>query len=62
MGTFERFVIRLVLSIVFAFLISRFFFPNGPLFKVFGLALVMLGLAYFFEYRRKRDRRGGRGD
>ena len=51
------FVIRFVLSVIFAFLVSRFFFQNMAITSIFGLALVMLGLAYLFEYLSKRDTR-----
>jgi len=54
MGPFELFVIRLFLSIMFAFLISRFFFQDMNMIKVFGLAVIMCGLAYVLEYFRKR--------
>jgi uncharacterized membrane protein HdeD (DUF308 family) len=53
----ERFVIRGVLSLLFAVLISRFFFPNGGIPAVLGLAVVLLGLAYCLEYLRKRNER-----
>jgi len=56
MGKFDIFVIRFVLSVMFAFLVSRFFFQNMAVIKVFGLALVMLGLAYVSEYFRKRNK------
>jgi Flp pilus assembly protein TadB len=56
MGKPEIFFIRLVLSIMFAFLLSRFFFHNMPMIKVFGLAIIMLGLAYVIEFLRKRNR------
>ncbi|MDY6974108.1 MAG: hypothetical protein SV775_17605 [Thermodesulfobacteriota bacterium] len=59
MGSFEIFVIRFVLSVMFAFFVSRFFFQDMAVIKVFGLAVVMLGLAYVSEYFRKRNR-GGR--
>jgi len=57
MGPLERFGIRLILSVVFAFIASRIFFRDTSLWKVGGLALLMLGLAYLTEYLRRRDRR-----
>ncbi len=57
MGAPEIFFIRLSLSIMFAFLICRFFFQSMPMIKVFGLAVIMLGLAYVLEYFRKRKKR-----
>jgi Flp pilus assembly protein TadB len=58
MGAFELFVIRLILSGMIAFLITRFFFQNTPVIMVFALAIAMLGLAYLLERLRKRDKRG----
>ncbi|UCF83921.1 MAG: hypothetical protein JSV50_22655 [Desulfobacteraceae bacterium] len=54
----QIFVLRLILSVLFAFLVSRFFFQKLAVIKVFGLALILLGLAYLFEYLRKRDKEG----
>lgn len=62
MGKPEIFLIRLVLSILFAFVLSRFFFQNMPMIKVFGLALIMLGAAYLLEFLRKRNREEDYGD
>ena len=58
MGKFYIFAIRFVLSVMFAALISRFFFQKMPVIKVFGLAAILLGLAYIFEYLRTRDKGG----
>ena len=52
------FAIRFILSVIFAFLVSQFFFQNLAVIKVFGLALILLGLAYLLEYLRKRDKGG----
>jgi len=57
-GRFEMFLIRLILAIIFAFFLCRIFFPGIPMIKVFGLAVIMFGLAYLFEYLRKRDEEG----
>ena len=62
MGKPEIFLIRLVLSILFAFVLSRFFFDNMPMIKVFGLALILLGVAYLLEFLRKRNREEDYGD
>lgn len=56
MGKLEIFALRLVLSIVFAVLISRFFFQNMEIIKIIGLGIVLFGLAYLLEYLRKRDK------
>ena len=52
-------IIRLILSGIFAFIISRLFFQNMSALKVIGLGIVMFGFAYLFEYIRKRDKEGG---
>ena len=61
MGTYSIFLIRLVVSIVLAFLISRLFFQGASLVKILGLAAIMLILAYLFEYTRRKDRKGQNG-
>jgi len=50
------FFIRLILSIMLAFIICRFFFQGTPIIYIMGLAVVMLGLAYLFEYTKKRNK------
>ena len=61
MGSFQMFVIRLILSMMFAVLACRIFFQGTPLISVFGLGIILLGLAYLFEYVRKRDKGGNNG-
>jgi len=56
MGKVEIFALRLVLSILFAVLISRFFFQTMEMGKVIGLGVVLFGLAYLLEYLRKRGK------
>jgi uncharacterized membrane protein len=58
MRTLAIFAIRFILSVIFAFLVSQFFFQKLAVIKVFGLALILLGLAYLLEYLRKRDKGG----
>ncbi|MCP4666678.1 MAG: hypothetical protein GY849_09940 [Deltaproteobacteria bacterium] len=55
MGAFPIFVIRLILSVGFAFITMRIFFQNTSLINVFGLAVILLGLAYLFEFLKRRD-------
>jgi len=50
-------LLRLILSVLIAFLIGRFFFEQMLLYKVLGLAAVLFGLAYLLEYFRKRKKR-----
>ncbi|KPK26524.1 MAG: hypothetical protein AMK69_11890 [Nitrospira bacterium SG8_3] len=61
MGTFTIFLIRLVVSVILAFLISRFFFQGASLVKILGFAAIMLILAYLFEFTRRKDRKGQNG-
>ena len=56
MRKLQIFVIRFFLAGIFAFLVSRFFFEKIAVIKIIGLALILLGLAYLFEYIRKRDK------
>jgi mannose/fructose/N-acetylgalactosamine-specific phosphotransferase system component IIC len=51
----RKLVIRLVLSVGFAFLISRLFFQDMATVKVLGFALALCGLAYVFEFLRKQN-------
>ncbi len=62
MGSFQMFVIRLILSMLFAVVACRIFFQGTPLIRVFGLGVILLGLAYLFEYVRKRDKGGNHGE
>ena len=61
MGTFSIFLIRMVVSIILAFLISRFFFQGASMVKVLGLAAIMLILAYLFEFTKRKERKGQNG-
>jgi hypothetical protein len=59
MGAFEVFLIRVVLAGLFSVLISRVFFRGTSVIKISALAVALLGLAYLFEWLRKRDKGGG---
>ena len=50
------FILRIILAILLAFVIGRFFFEQMTVIKVGLLAGVMLVFAYLFEYTKKRDR------
>jgi heme/copper-type cytochrome/quinol oxidase subunit 4 len=50
------FILRAVLALVFAVFIARAFYPQTELVKVMGLAVIIVGLAYFAEYLRQRRR------
>ena len=55
------FFLRLILSLLLAFLISRFFFPGASIVKILGFAAILLVLAYLFEYTRKKGKGGKDG-
>jgi hypothetical protein len=61
MGFWGRFIIRALLSIFFSFALSYFFFKDLSVVRVGGLAAVLMGFAYLFEYTKKRDKGGGYG-
>ena len=61
MGTYSIFLIRLVVSIIVAFLITRLFFQGASMVKILGLAAVMLILAYLFEFTKRKDKKGQNG-
>jgi Flp pilus assembly protein TadB len=47
-------IIRLLTSVLAALFISFFFFQKKSVVFIIGLALALFGLAYVFEYARKR--------
>ncbi len=51
----QKFAIRLVLSGLFAFIVTHIFFQGTTTIKVLGLALIFVGLAYVFEYLRRQN-------
>ena len=54
MTKFHIFVIRAVLGVVFAVLMTRFFYEKVDIIYVVGLAIFLVGMAYVLEYFRKR--------
>ena len=48
------FVIRAIMGLAFAAIVSRIFFGSLNPTYVVGLAIILVGLAYFAEYLRKR--------
>jgi hypothetical protein len=54
---FQRFVIRAILGLVFAVLATRMWYGQVSLPKIIGLAVILVGLAYFAEYLRNRKKR-----
>ena len=55
MKGFRRLLLRVFLSLLFAFILTRIFFQGASLAKTFMLATALLIFAYLFEYTRKRD-------
>ncbi len=55
MNRFYVFLIRAILGAMFAVLLSRFFYPNAAPLYVVGLGVFLVGMAYIFEYIRKKD-------
>lgn len=57
MTKFHIFVIRAILGLVFAVIATRMFYGRVAVPYVVGLAIILLGLAYFAEYLRHRKNR-----
>jgi hypothetical protein len=51
------FVIRAILGLFFAVIITRFFYGRVEPLYIAGLAILMVGLAYFAEFLRQRKER-----
>ena len=56
MDRFNIFVVRAILGIVFAVVLSRFFYPETKVVYVVALGGFLVCMAYFFEYLRKNKR------
>jgi hypothetical protein len=56
MSSFLVILIRAALAITIAVLVMRLFFPESGTGRTLGLAAVLFGLAYVFEYTKRRDR------
>ncbi|MGD8943724.1 MAG: hypothetical protein PVI38_19600 [Desulfobacterales bacterium] len=54
MNQMTIFVIRAIMGLAFAAIVSRIFFGSLNPTYVVGLAIILVGLAYFAEYLRKR--------
>lgn len=54
MRNYQTLIIRVLLGIVFGFMLSRWFYPNAPLIFIIGLVMVLVGLAYLSEYLKNR--------
>jgi hypothetical protein len=51
---FHIFVIRALLGLGFAVIVTRMFYGRVEIQYVIGLAVILVGLAYFSEYLRNR--------
>lgn len=56
MTGFRRLLMRVILSLILAFVLTRIFFQDASITKTFMLALALLIFAYLFEYTRKKDK------
>ena len=56
MNQFSIFIIRAVVGLAFATLVTRMFHGSIDPGYVLGLAAILVGLAYFAEYLRKRKK------
>lgn len=54
LNQFQIFFIRAIIGAFLAVVITRMFYGRVHLAYVAGLAVIMVGLAYFAEYLRKR--------
>ena len=57
LNQFQIFFIRAVIGAFFAVVITRMFYGRVHLAYVAGLAIILVGLAYFAEFLRKRRNR-----
>jgi len=57
LNQFQIFIIRAVIGAVFAVVLTRMFYGKVHIAYVVGLAIIMVGLAYFAEYLRHRKSR-----
>ena len=57
MNPLQIFVIRAVIGLVFAVILTRMFYGRIDPMYIAGLAVILVGLAYFSEYLRKRRKK-----
>ncbi len=53
---FHIFVVRAILGMVFAVVLSLFFYPDTRMIYVIALGIFLVGMAYFFEYLRENKK------
>ena len=57
MNQLSIFIVRAVVGLAFAAIVTRMFFGRIDPVYVVGLAIIMVGLAYLAEFLRKRKNR-----
>ena len=57
LNQFQIFFIRAIIGAFFAVVVTRMFYGRVHLAYVVGLAIILVGLAYFAEFLRKRKSR-----
>jgi uncharacterized membrane protein HdeD (DUF308 family) len=56
LNQFHIFVIRAILGLIFAVILTRFFYAQTDVFYVSGLTIFLVGIAYLLDYIRSRKR------
>jgi len=54
LNQFQIFIIRAIVGVLGAIILARIFFGKVDIVYVAGLAIILVGLAYFSEYLRNR--------
>lgn len=57
MNKLQIFAIRIFAGLFFAVILTRFFRPDSGVPHIIGLAVILVGLAYFAEFLRHRKER-----
>ena len=57
LNQFQIFFIRVIIGAFFVVVVTRMFYGRVQLVYVVGLAIILVGLAYFAEFLRKRRNR-----
>ena len=56
------FIIRIILGVAIAVVLSRLFYPQANIAYAIGLAVVLVGMAYLAEFLRLRKENKDRGN
>ncbi len=54
MNQLQKFILRAALGIILAVVLSRIFRPGAGVPMIIGLTILLVALAYVFEYLRRR--------